>query len=98
MFYNRKRAPIDLTLTFATDEATPADAIHLSDHIGNEQTLSLGSHDLTLAAPRQTFNAYGKNWAWVGGGTHVVRYSDAITLTTDPQIPETVDYQTIPAT
>ena len=59
--------------------------------------LSLGSHQLTLAAPRQTFNAYGKNWAWVGGGTHVVRYPNTITLTTDPQIPETVTYGTIPA-
>jgi hypothetical protein len=98
VFYNRKRAPIDLTLTFATEEATSADGIHLSDHIGNEQTLSPGSHQLTLAAPRQTFNAFGKNWAWVAGGTHVVRYSNAVTLTTDPPIPETVAYRTIPAT
>ena len=98
VFYNRKRAPMDLALTFTTTEATSADAIHLSDHAGNEQALSPGSHNLTLAAPRQTFNAFGKNWAWIGGGTHVVRYSDGITLTTDPEIPETVSYQTIPAT
>ena len=98
VFYNRKRAPIDLTLSFSSAEETSADAIRLSDHVGNEQTLGLGSHDLTLAAPRQTFNAFGKNWAWIGGGTHVARYPDGVTLTTDPQIPETVDYQTIPAT
>ena len=98
VLYNRKRAPMDLALTFTTTEATSADAIHLSDHAGNEQTLSPGSHQLTLAAPRQTFNAFGKNWAWIGGGTHVVRYSDGITLTTGPEIPETVSYQTIPAT
>ena len=96
VFYNRTRAPIDLALTFTTAEATSA-AIHLSDHAGTERMLSLGSHQLTLAAPRQTFNAYGKNWAWVGGGTHVVRYPNTITLTTDPQIPETVTYGTIPA-
>ena len=98
VFYNRKREPIDLTLTFATDEEDSTDGIHLSDHTGNERTLSLGSHQLTLAAPRQTFNAFGKNWAWVAGGTHVVRYSNAVTLTTDPPIPETVPYRTIPAT
>ena len=67
VFYNRKREPIDLTLTFTTEEATASDAIYLSDHVGDERKLSLGSHELTLAAPRQTFNAFGKNWAWVGG-------------------------------
>ncbi len=98
VLYNRNRAPIDLTLAFTASEDPSAEAIYLSDHAGNEQTLSPGSHQLTLAAPRQTFNAFGKNWAWVGGGTHAVRYSDAITLTTDPDIPESVAYQTIPAT
>ena len=97
VFYNRKREPIDLTLTFTTEEATASDAIYLSDHVGDERKLSLGSHELTLAAPRQTFNAFGKNWAWVGGGTHVVRYPNAITLTSTPPIPETVTYRTIPA-
>ncbi len=98
VFYNRKREPIDLTLSFSADDERSDSAIHLSDHIGNEQTLSPGSHQLTLAAPRQTFNAFGKNWAWVAGGTHVVRYSNAVTLTTDPPIPDTVPYRTIPAT
>ena len=97
VLYNRARTPIDLTLTFAAANGTSTDAIHLSDHAGNERLLDPGSHPLTLAAPRSTFNAFGKNWAWVGGGTHVVRYSDAITLTTDPPIPDTAAYRTIPA-
>ena len=97
VFYNRKREPIDLTLTFSAGDEPSADAIHLSDHLGNERTLGLGSHQLTLAAPRQTFNAFGKNWAWVGGGTHVARYPDVVTLTTAPQIPKAVAYRTIPA-
>ena len=92
VFYNRARTPIDLTLTFAAAEGTRSDAIHVSDHAGNERTLNPGSHVFTLAAPRHTFNAYGKNWAWIGGGTHIIRYSDSIALTTDPPIPETVDY------
>ena len=83
---------IDLTLTFAAAEGTRSDAIHVSDHAGNERTLNPGSHVFTLGAPRHTFNAYGKNWAWIGGGTHIIRYSDSIALTTDPPIPETVDY------
>ena len=95
--YNRARTPIDLTLTFTSTDSTAAGAIHLSDHAGNEQVLRPGAHRLTLAAPRRTFNAFGKNWAWVGGGTHVVRYSDSITLTTNPSIPETAVYRTIPA-
>ena len=97
VFYNRQREPIDLTLTFSAGDEPSTDSIHLSDHVGNERTLDVGSHQLTLAAPRQTFNAYGKNWAWVGGGTHVARYPDDVTLTTDPQIPEAVEYRTIPA-
>ena len=97
VLYNRERQPLDLTLTLSRTASTSSSIIHLADHAGRERSLAPGDHRLTLGPPRSTFNAYGKNWAWVGGGTHVVRYSDNVTLTTDPSIPETADYQTIPA-
>ncbi len=97
VFYNRGREPVELSLSFEPSEGEPAGAIHLSDHVGNERRLEAGSHVLRLEAPRKTFNAYGKNWAWVGGGTHLLRYSDSLTLTTDPQIPERVQYGNVPA-
>ncbi len=99
VFYNRQRQPLDLTLTFASAAGADASApsIHLSNHAGAERTLGLGAHTLTLAAPRHTFNAYGKNWAWVGGGTHVVRYPDTVTLRTTPSIPAAAAYRTIRA-
>ena len=97
VFYNRAREPVELTLSFEPSEGQPADTVHLSDHVGNERMLEVGSHVLRLEAPRKTFNAYGKNWAWVGGGTHLLRYSDSLTLATDPEIPERVQYENIPA-
>lgn len=92
VIYNRQRQPLDMTLTFSVTDSAPDPVIHLADHAGRERNLGPGNYRLTLAPPRSTFNAYGKNWAWVGGGTHVLRYSDSVSLTTDPAIPETVDY------
>ena len=92
VIYNRQREPLDMTLTFSVTDSGPDPVIHLADHAGRERELEPGIHQLNLAPPRSTFNAYGKNWAWVGGGTHVVRYSDSVSLTTEPAIPETVDY------
>lgn len=92
VIYNRQRQPLDMTLTFSPAESAVDPLIHLADHAGRERKLEPGTYRLTLAPPRSTFNAYGKNWAWVGGGTHVLRYSDSVRLTTDPAIPETVDY------
>ena len=92
VIYNRQREPLDMTLTFSVTDSAPDPVIHLADYAGRERKLEPGDYRLTLAPPRSTFNAYGKNWAWVGGGTHVVRYSDSVRLTTDPAIPETVDY------
>ena len=92
VFYNRQRRPLDMTLTFRPRGSDDAPVIHLADHAGRERTLEPGVYRLTLQPPRSTFNAYGKNWAWVGGGTHVVRYSDTVSLSTNPAIPETADY------
>ena len=92
VIYNRQRKPMDMTLTFSVTDSAPDPVIHLADHTGRERRMEPGTYRLTLDPPRSTFNAYGKNWAWVGGGTHVVRYSDTVSLTTDPAIPETVDY------
>ena len=92
VIYNRQRKPMDMTLTFSVTDSAPDPVIHLADHTGRERRMEPGTYRLTLDPPRSTFNAYGKNWAWVGGGTHVVRYSDSVSLTTDPAIPETVDY------
>lgn len=97
VFYNRQRQPLDLTLTFSQTDSATSPVIHLADHAGRERRLAPGNHRLTLGPPRSTFNAFGKNWAWVGGGTHIVRYSDNVALTTEPAIPETVEYRTIPA-
>ncbi len=97
VLYNRERQPLDLTLTLSRTDFSSSSIIHLADHAGRERSLAPGDHRLTLGPPRSTFNAYGKNWAWVGGGTHVVRYSDNVTLTTDPSIPEAANYRTIPA-
>ncbi len=97
VFYNRGREPVELELSFEPSKSQPAGAIHLSDQVGNERMLEVGSHVLRLEAPRKTFNAYGKNWAWVGGGTHLLRYSESLTLATDPPIPERVQYRNIPA-
>jgi hypothetical protein len=92
VIYNRQRQPLDITLTFSQTDAAASPIIHLADHAGRERMLEPGTYRLTLDPPRSTFNAYGKNWAWVGGGTHVVRYSDNVSLTTDPAIPESVDF------
>ena len=92
VIYNRQRQPLDLTLTLSPADAAADPVIHLADHAGRERKLEPGVYRLTLQPPRSTFNAYGKNWAWVGGGTHVLRYSDTVSLATDPAIPETADY------
>lgn len=92
VLYNRQRQPLDMTLTFSPTDSAADSVIHLADHAGRERSLAPGDHQLTLGPPRSTFNAYGKNWAWVGGGTQVVRYSDTVRLSTDPAIPETADY------
>ena len=91
VIYNRQRQPLDMTLTFSAMDSAADPIIHLADHAGSERTLEPGDYRLTLQPPRSTFNAYGKNWAWVGGGTHVARYSDTVRLTTDPAIPESAD-------
>ncbi len=92
VIYNRKRQPIDMTLTLTSADPATDPAVHLADHAGRERKLEPGTYRLSLQPPRSTFNAYGKNWAWVGGGTHVLRYSDTVSLSTDPAIPETTDY------
>ena len=92
VIYNRQRQPLDMSLTFGLRDSEANAVIHLADHAGRERRLDPGTYRLTLAPPRSTFNAYGKNWAWVGGGTHVVRYSDSVSLTTVPAIPESADY------
>ena len=92
VIYNRQRLALDMTLTFDSTDSAVDPVIHLADHAGRERKLEPGVYRLTLQPPRSTFNAYGKNWAWVGGGTHVVRYSDSVELSTDPVIPETADF------
>ena len=92
VIYNRQRQPLDMSLTFRPTDSAADSVIHLADHAGRERRLDPGAYRLTLAPPRSTFNAYGKNWAWVGGGTRVVRYSDTVSLTTVPAIPESAEY------
>ena len=92
VIYNRQRQPLDMMLTFNSTDSAADPVIHLADHAGRERMLEPGDYRLTLQPPRSTFNAFGKNWAWVGGGTHIVRYSDTVRLSTNPAIPETTDY------
>ncbi len=92
--YNRDLNPRVLKASFAQGDGGPADLIpgegpiFMSDHVGNERRLDLGEHSFNLGAPRSTFEAFGKTYAWVAGGTLLFRYPDTLTMET-PDIPAT---------
>ncbi len=87
VIYNRDLRPRALDATF-TDPSGAGGPIFTSDHVGNESTFAPSRQTFELAPPRSTFQAYGKTYAWVAGGTRVFRYPDTIRMET-PAIPTT---------